>query len=105
MHEIALCWHCFGFVAPCTRPARDNDVRPIHMGTPQLTKVILSSMFDQPTQPLTILIVDDDARIRRALARCLELDGHIVGIAESGAQAISQAGVRPWDLLCLDAQL
>jgi DNA-binding response OmpR family regulator len=61
--------------------------------------------YDPSEQPLTILIVDDDARVRRALARCLELDGHTVEVAESGAQALERIGNRDWDLLCLDAQL
>jgi DNA-binding response OmpR family regulator len=57
------------------------------------------------TQSLTILIVDDDARVRHALARCLELDGHMVETADSGSQALERIGSFAWDLLCLDAQL
>ena len=60
---------------------------------------------EQNPQPLTILIVDDDARVRRALARYLELDGHVVEVALTGAQALERVGTQPWDLLCLDAQL
>jgi CheY-like chemotaxis protein len=57
------------------------------------------------TKPLTILIVDDDERVRRALARCLELDGHVVEVTNSGSQALQLVPSRSWDLLCLDAQL
>jgi DNA-binding response OmpR family regulator len=64
-----------------------------------------SVTFEPLAEPLTILIVDDDARVRRALARCLELDGHVVDIADSGSQALRLIDARPWDLLCLDAQL
>jgi DNA-binding response OmpR family regulator len=60
---------------------------------------------EQNTQPLSILIVDDDARVRRALARYLELDGHLVEVALTGAQALERVRAKPWDLLCLDAQL
>jgi DNA-binding response OmpR family regulator len=55
--------------------------------------------------PLKILIVDDDARVRHALARCLELDGHVVEVVDSGSQALERIHSLSWDLLCLDAQL
>jgi DNA-binding response OmpR family regulator len=64
-----------------------------------------SVILDQNSQPLTILIVDDDARVRRALARCLELDGHVVEVAATGTQALERVSSRSWNLLCLDAQL
>jgi CheY-like chemotaxis protein len=57
------------------------------------------------TKPLTILIVDDDERVRHALARCLELDGHVVEVANTGTKALELIASHSWDLLCLDAQL
>jgi DNA-binding response OmpR family regulator len=60
---------------------------------------------EQNAQPLSILIVDDDARVGRALARYLELEGHFAEVALTGAQGLERARSKPWHLLCLDAQL
>ncbi|MFN0071236.1 MAG: response regulator [Chloroflexota bacterium] len=74
-------------------------------GIPPSSKAQNGVTLHQTDQSLTIMIVDDDARVRRALARCLELDGHLVEVAESGAGALALVGTRSWDLICLDAQL
>lgn len=63
------------------------------------------AMNEQENAPLRILIVDDDARIRRALARWLELDGHTVETAGRGRDALVAIDGRWCDLICLDAQL
>ena len=62
-------------------------------------------MNDSAFEALSILIVDDDARIRRALARTLELDGHLVTIAATAAEALSVIGSQTWNVVCIDAQL
>lgn len=62
-------------------------------------------MLEVTDLPLSILIVDDDARVRRALARCLQLDGHRVAVVETGTEALAVIGAERWDLICLDAQL
>ena len=64
-----------------------------------------SVTLEPTTKQLTILIVDDDERVRRALARCLELDGHMVYVANTGTKALELTASHSWDLLCLDAQL
>jgi two-component system KDP operon response regulator KdpE len=52
-----------------------------------------------------ILIVDDDAPIRRVIRAHLEADGHAVDEAESGEAALRLAGAAPPHLILLDGGL
>jgi CheY-like chemotaxis protein len=53
-------------------------------------------------KPATILVVDDESRIRLALRNCLEAEGYIVEEARDGAEAIGVIlDTRP-DLMFLD---
>lgn len=54
---------------------------------------------------LDILLVEDDAQIRRVLTTSLEANGYQVRVAESGAQAIAVAGELAPDLVILDLGL
>lgn len=56
-------------------------------------------------RPLTILVVEDTAPIRRLLARLLTLDGHVVIEAESLAESLEQAEDHAVDLVLLDLHL
>jgi two-component system cell cycle sensor histidine kinase/response regulator CckA len=49
-----------------------------------------------------ILIVDDDAGVRRALGKVLERDGHTVVAAENGQVGLQLMGERPADLVLAD---
>lgn len=95
--DMALCWHCSDFVSPSGGPIRTIVL------SGRLTA--RRTMNDHEIAPLTILIVDDDARIRGALARWLELEGHQVETAARAHEALAAAEGRCWDLICLDAQL
>jgi DNA-binding response OmpR family regulator len=53
---------------------------------------------------LRVLLVDD-GRVGRALARQLELDGHRVTLLPDGRSALALLGRTAWDLVCLDAHL
>lgn len=61
-----------------------------------------------PSQPAVapmetrILVVDDNARVREMLADLLELDGHTVIQAETGAVALEllQGGLQPRLIVC-----
>lgn len=53
----------------------------------------------------SVLIVDDEAQIRRFLRAGLELDGFSVQEAETGADAIRWATLRPPDLVIVDLGL
>lgn len=52
-----------------------------------------------------ILIVDDDARVRRILRRILEGDGHQVVEAEDGTVALRRFAGHPADLVITDVYM
>ncbi len=54
---------------------------------------------------MSILIVDDESRLRQTLARSLAGHGHRVHQAGSCGEAVSMAGERDYDLICLDINL
>ena len=54
---------------------------------------------------LEVLLVDDDARIRRALRGVLEDEGHSVDEAPDGARALSVLGDRTFDAVLLDVNM
>ena len=56
-------------------------------------------------QNKTILVVDDDAKIRLLLRRCLESDGYRVVEAETEAEVVQQLASNTVDLITLDLQL
>jgi DNA-binding response OmpR family regulator len=53
----------------------------------------------------TILLVDDDPLLRRALARALERVGHVVLIAENGLEGAKQSGEQVIDLAVVDIHM
>jgi two-component system, OmpR family, KDP operon response regulator KdpE len=57
------------------------------------------------TRPTRILVVDDEAAIRRFLRTGLAAQGYVVDEAESGTQAIELARKQPPDLVILDLGL
>ena len=52
-----------------------------------------------------VLVVDDEVQIRRFLRAGLELDGFTVQDAETGAEALRWATLKPPDLVILDLGL
>jgi two-component system, OmpR family, KDP operon response regulator KdpE len=55
--------------------------------------------------PSRVLVVDDEIQIRRFLRTGFELDGFAVQEAETGAEALRSATLRPSDLVILDLGL
>jgi two-component system KDP operon response regulator KdpE len=55
--------------------------------------------------PTTVLVVDDEVQIRRFLRTGFELDGFQVQEAETGADALRAATLKPSDLVILDLGL
>lgn len=49
-----------------------------------------------------ILVIDDDAGVRRVVARLLEMEGHTVVQAENGKVALEQYAHEPTDLVISD---
>jgi two-component system response regulator MprA len=54
---------------------------------------------------LTILVVDDDAALRRALRRVLAASGFEVAEAASGMEALAELRSRSFDLVVLDVMM
>jgi two-component system, OmpR family, response regulator MprA len=54
---------------------------------------------------VAILVVDDDAGLRRALRRVLASQGFEVEVAEGGDEALSRLRERPYDLVVLDVMM
>lgn len=59
--------------------------------------------LDRPKQ--TILVVDDDANIRRILATRLSMAGYLVSTAADGAQALTTFHQQAPDLIVLDVMM
>lgn len=57
------------------------------------------------SDPLRVLVVDDEPRIRQTLSYLLEGDGHAVEAASSGPAALAAARQGPLDLALLDVRL
>ncbi|MCO5172183.1 MAG: sigma-54 dependent transcriptional regulator [Planctomycetes bacterium] len=57
------------------------------------------------TDPLAVLVVDDEANIRRTLRLCLEADGARVVEATSAEGALAALGREPFDLALVDLRL
>ena len=54
---------------------------------------------------LAILVVDDEAAVRRALERVLTRLGHTVQLATSGEAACDALGTSPVDLVLMDLRM
>ncbi|MFA6008701.1 MAG: sigma-54 dependent transcriptional regulator [Desulfobacteraceae bacterium] len=54
---------------------------------------------------IAILIVDDEASIRNALAQWFELDGYRVSTAEDANSALRKLQEVPWDIVMLDIKM
>lgn len=54
---------------------------------------------------MRVLIVEDEAAVRDALARALESEGYELALAEDGAQALATVAHSPPDVLVLDVML
>jgi CheY-like chemotaxis protein len=56
-------------------------------------------------QHATILLVDDEASIARALSRLLRRDGHTVELAANGRVALAKLQERTYDLILSDLRM
>lgn len=54
---------------------------------------------------MAILVVDDDAALRRALRRVLVAQGFEVEVAEGGDEALARLRLRSYDLVVLDVMM
>jgi NtrC-family two-component system response regulator AlgB len=65
----------------------------------------MTKLTDQKPGPLNILVVDDEANIRKTLAVCLETRGHRVTAVGSPKDAQAEAALQVFDLAFVDLRL
>ncbi len=53
----------------------------------------------------TILVIDDEPSVLRALTRLLRRDGYRVGTASNGRHALTQLQARPYDVIVCDLHM
>ena len=57
------------------------------------------------SKPVRVLVVDNDAVMRRALRGSLAAQGYAIAEARSGVEALEEMGQRPADLVLLDIEM
>jgi len=58
-----------------------------------------------PYPPATILVIDDEPSVVRALAGLLRRDGYRVSTASNGRHALAQLQVQPYDVIVCDLRM
>jgi DNA-binding NtrC family response regulator len=56
-------------------------------------------------EPTRILVVDDDASLRKVLTTILEEEGYVVDTAENGKEAIEKTKTNSYNLALIDVRL
>ncbi len=57
---------------------------------------------EEPDEPFSVLVVDDELGLLTSLKRLLETQGYVVAVAVSGTAALTQLAENHYDLLVLD---
>jgi two-component system KDP operon response regulator KdpE len=57
------------------------------------------------SKPVKVLVVDNDAAMRRALRGSLAAQGYVITDARNGEEALEEMGLRPADLVLLDIEM
>src|SRR5262245_65719881 len=63
------------------------------------------NVVKQEDLKLSVLVIDDEPGIRKALAACLESDGHDVVSVSNGRDALAATARKRFDLVFVDIQL
>src|SRR5215471_11742215 len=58
-----------------------------------------------PHLPRTILVIDDEPSVVRALTGLLRRDGYVVGTASNGWHALAQLQAQPYDVIVCDLRM
>ena len=96
----------FSFALPLSRPAVDG-VTTIDMDTlvKQLQKQVSNTALSPTDSNKTILVVDDEAPIRKLLRQQLQAEGFNVREAKDGREAIALVKQQTPDLVILDVRM
>lgn len=57
------------------------------------------------TDPAKILVIDDDASVRKVVTMALEDEGHVVETAENGSDAIRESNTGFYNIALIDIRL
>jgi DNA-binding response OmpR family regulator len=66
---------------------------------------MITAMPAVQPQPARVLVVDDEARISRAMRRALQLSGFEVTAVSSGEEALATLAAAPYDVMLLDLRM
>ena len=58
-----------------------------------------------PHPPATILVIDDEPSVVRALEGLLRRDGYLVGTASNGRHALARLQEQPYDVIVCDLRM
>jgi len=58
-----------------------------------------------PHPPVSILVIDDEPSLVRALARLLQRDGYVVATARNGRHALAALQAQPYDVILCDLRM
>lgn len=78
---------------------------PVALAPAELATLPESERASPVTADKTLLIVDDEAGIMKALVRLLQRDGYTVDTAANGRQALVKLETRPYDLILSDIRM
>lgn len=67
--------------------------------------MIDSTSVHQASEPMQILIVDDDIKFCRLISEYLSQHNFQVSFVHNGASALHTASAKPWDAIILDVML
>jgi DNA-binding response OmpR family regulator len=65
----------------------------------------LAAVADKTPQQCAVLIVEDDAAIRRLVRMVLEREGYQVEVAADGVEAVLKLGLVAYDVIILDLMM
>jgi two-component system cell cycle sensor histidine kinase/response regulator CckA len=75
---------------------------PVDPVDPAQPSNVASAPAEVPSDPASILVVDDDAAIRLVITRVLRRKGHQVEEARDGREALSMLASQSFDIVFLD---
>jgi CheY-like chemotaxis protein/anti-sigma regulatory factor (Ser/Thr protein kinase) len=97
--------HLAGYVA---KPIRREELRGVIgelVGREVVPQVAALSERSRAARSLKVLVAEDNSVNQKLLTRLLELEGHEVFLAKTGAQALSVMERLPFDLVLMDIQM
>jgi len=111
--DLARCQE-LGFAAYLTKPVRQNELRDAiarslerreKQTETKAAAPIKDRRADQKTNPLHVLLAEDNTVNQRLATRLLEKRGHRVTVANNGQEAISLLEGASFDLVLMDVQM